>query len=112
MFSLNSKYVVSEYNSLRVIQATEDNLISLIETELRSISDNLEYLDESKASKQDATNFVHFIKDEIVKLKDPYDYAKENLQSLEFYLKDLLKKTEDFLIYNMQLKDDSMHGLS
>ncbi|GEM_PF-3634357 len=112
MFSLNSKYVVSEYDSLRVIKATEDNLISLIETELRSISDNLEYLDESKTSKQDATNFVHFIKDEIGKLKDPYEYAKENLTSLEFYLKDLLKRTEDFLIYNMQLKDNSIHGLS
>lgn len=110
MFKLNSKYFISEYDS-KFVKACSEDLISTLESNLRTISDNIEYLDESKTSKQETASFIQFMKDEITKIKSPYEHAKENLQSIEFYLKDLNSKVENFLNYNMQAKDESIHGL-
>lgn len=113
MFKLNSKSYVTEIkNNFKIVKATEIDLISTIESNLKNISDNLEYLDETKITKEETAHFVQFIKDELFKIKQPYEYAKENLTSIEFYLKDLLKKEEDFLNYNMQSLDEGIHGLS
>jgi deoxyxylulose-5-phosphate synthase len=111
MFKLNSRYYVSEINN-KIIKACNQDLIKILEDNLRAISSNLEFLDESKSTKQQTAQFIQYIKDEIQKIKQPYEHAKENLTSIEFYLKDLNQRVEDFLNYNMQPHDEGMHGLS
>ncbi len=112
MFKLNSQCYVREVpRGYRLIKADNPSLIQEINSSLKSISDNLEFLDETKTSKEDTLKFVLFVQEEVEKIKRPYEDAIENVKSMELYLKDLLQKVENFLNYNMKIEDTGLHGI-